>query len=101
MNFRFILPLLFALLLSPAPFFTKPADAQPANYNYDESKVPQYSLPDLLTLDNGRRVTTAQQWTQKRRGEVLRLFEKQMYGKAPGAPKKMTFKVASIDPIAL
>ena len=30
--------------------------------NEVESAVPPYTLPDTLTLQNGRRVTTAAQW---------------------------------------
>ncbi len=56
--------------------------AQPA-FNYDESKVPPYTLPDALTLDNGQKVTTAAVWTQKRRLELLRLFATQVYGITP------------------
>lgn len=37
--------------------FTEPK--QPAaKVNYDESKVPVYTLPDVLTLGNGKKVTT-------------------------------------------
>jgi len=101
MNCSVIPAMLPALLFSLALFITNPADAQPSKYNYDESKVPQYTLPDPLTFDSGQRVTSSEQWNQKRRGEILRLFEKHVYGKSPGAPKEMTYKVASIDPIAL
>jgi len=40
--------------------------------NYDESKVPAYTLPDPLVRDNGQRVTTAAAWTTERRPELLR-----------------------------
>lgn len=33
--------------------------------NYDESKVPVYTLPDVLTLTNGRKVTTKKEWVGK------------------------------------
>ena len=36
--------------------------AQPEGTNYDESKVPQYELPDPLTMSDGTKVTTAEQW---------------------------------------
>jgi len=51
--------------------------------NYDESKVPAYVLPDLLTFDDGSKVGTAEEWTERRRGEVLALFEEQMFGRTP------------------
>ena len=50
--------------------------------NYDESKVPEYVLPDPLTMQDGRKVETAEQWITERRPELLRLFEENVYGKA-------------------
>ena len=66
---------------------------QPASKaNYNEANVPEYTLPDALTLENGKPVTTAEQWTKKRRPELLRLFETEMFGKAPKHPKDMHFE---------
>ncbi len=51
--------------------------------NYDEAKVGNDPLPDL-------KLTTADDWTQKRRPEILKLFENHVYGKTPadiGTPK--------------
>lgn len=51
--------------------------------NYDEAKVGTDPLPDL-------KLTTVDDWTQKRRPEILKLFEDHVYGKTPadiGAPK--------------
>ncbi len=71
--------------------------AQPQGANYDESKVPAYTLPDPLAG-----VKTVKDWTTKRRPEILRLFETQVYGRTPGGrPKGMTFEVTSIDRKAL
>lgn len=52
-----------------------------ASANYDESKVGQYTLPDPLICQDGTRVTTEAQWREKRRPELLRLFEEHVYGK--------------------
>ena len=60
--------------------------AQPAGYNYDESKVPSFELPDPLLGGDGEPVTTAEQWRQKRRPEILALFENEVYGRSPGRP---------------
>lgn len=78
-----------------------PADAQKRAVNYDESKVPQYVLPDPLVLANGDRVTDAATWRSTRRGEILRLFEQQVYGKSPGRPAAMAFEVRSVATDAL
>jgi hypothetical protein len=61
--------------------------------NYDESKVPAYTLPDLLVMQDGRRVDSAETWRNARRPEVLRLFEEFMYGKPLPAPPKLRFEV--------
>lgn len=42
--------------------------------SYDESKVPDYVLPELLTCEDGTKVTTVAQWEQKRRPEVMEYF---------------------------
>jgi len=67
--------------------------AQPKGYNYDEAKVPSYTLPDPLVTNDGAAVTTASQWTKQRRAEVLELFQKHVYGRSPGKPQNMKFKV--------
>ncbi len=77
------------------------AAARGEEANYDEAKVPQYTLPDPLVCSDGTKVTTAQIWRQKRRPEILKLFEEQVYGRAPGKPGKMTFETTSINKNAL
>lgn len=64
--------------------------------NYDEDKVPEYVLPDPLTLNNGTKVRDAKTWHDKRRPEIVRLFQEQVYGKAPGRPEDMNFKITSV-----
>lgn len=51
--------------------------------NYDESKVGQYALPELLVTEEGSEVKTSTDWETKRRGEILALFEEHVYGKLP------------------
>ena len=63
------------------------AGAQPAGANYEESKVPHYTLPDpLITLD-GERVADADTWHATRRPELLVLFQEHVYGTMPPATK--------------
>src|SRR6266508_5003750 len=55
--------------------------------NYDEAKVPPYTLPDPLVMANGRLVRNAREW-KARRAEILKLYETQIYGRVPAnAPK--------------
>src|SRR2546428_7798703 len=78
------------------------AAQQPVKPNYDEAKVPKYTLPDPLVMLDGTLVKDAKTWTEKRRPEVLKLFEEHVYGRTPGGrPKEMTFEVTSVDKNAL
>jgi len=61
--------------------------------NYDEALVGTYTLPDPLVLANGQPVRDAKTWTEKRRPEIVRLFEENEYGRAPGRPAGMSFDV--------
>jgi hypothetical protein len=86
--------MLFPLLLAAA-------QAQRPGTNYDEAKVPQYTLPSLLTLESGQKVADAGTWTGKRRPEILRLLESQMFGRPAPRPEKLSFEMTSIDRQAL
>ena len=64
---------------------------QPKGFNYDESKVPPYKLPDPLTFEDGRAVKTPDDWSA-RRSEILGQFEKYVYGKSPDKPADLSFE---------
>jgi hypothetical protein len=65
--------------------------------NYDESKVPQYTLPSVLMCHDGEMVQTKEQWEQKRRPEILNLFTTYMFGKAPVLKHKLPCTVSRIN----
>lgn len=73
------------------------ASAAAADANYDERKVPPYTLPDPLASAAGESIATAEAWRSKRRPELLALFAEQMYGKAPDKPRQMNFRVLAED----
>jgi hypothetical protein len=50
----------------------------------------QPELPDPLTMFNGERVTTREQWMEKRRPELKALFEHYMYGHMPSCAVRFT-----------
>ena len=60
--------------------------------NYDESKIPPYTLPALLKTADGREVTNVQQWEQTRRPELLSVFAEQVYGKMPADKVDVSYK---------
>jgi hypothetical protein len=76
------------------------ASAQAPEANYDEAKVPAYQLPDPLEW-NGSRLTSQAVWREKKRPEIVRLFENEVFGKSPGKPEGLTFEIASFSEGAL
>ena len=71
---------------------------QDANHaNYDEANAnPFPKLPDVLTLKNGRKVTTRQLWA-RRRAEIVEDFEREVYGRIPRNVPRVTWTVAETD----
>lgn len=74
--------------------------------NTDESKANPYPhLPDLMTLKDGTKVTTPEQWWKQRRPEIVEDFEREVLGRVPdGVPsvkwellKKIEKQVGSKD----
>ena len=84
--------IIFSFLL----FFSPVLFAQAFVANYDESKVPEYKLPDPLMFNAGKPVKTAKDWL-KRRIELYSIFEKEMYGKVPVGKVTSTFSEVSLD----
>jgi hypothetical protein len=70
-------------------------------FNYYEDKIPKYTLPDILTANNGMKITKAELWNKIRRPEILELFIKNVYGRVPGTPYQESFKVISLDTHAM
>ncbi len=68
--------------------------------NYDESKVPEYNLPDVLTSFEGKRIKTVEDWEKFRRQEIVDFFTQNMYGEVPtpASSIKKSFKLISEDP---
>ena len=77
-------------------------DTQPSTFepNYDEARVPSYSLPDPMRFNDGRVVEDAADW-QQRRAEILKLFAGLVYGNTPPMRIDMRSEVRSDDPGAL
>lgn len=64
--------------------------------NSDESKATPYTtLPDPLLLQNGQKVTNAKTWWNKRRPELVELFDREVYGRTPKKTSKVTWEVVS------
>jgi len=67
--------------------------------NYDESLVPEYTLPDVLTTFNGKQIKTIDDWEKIRRPEIVEFFEQNMFGEIPVPENqiKKSFKLISED----
>jgi hypothetical protein len=64
--------------------------------NYDESTAnPFPDLPDLLTLKDGEKVTSAKVWWKQRRPEIVEDFDREIYGRVPAHTPKVTWEVVS------
>ena len=81
--------------LRPGPSGNEKA---PNHANYDESKAnPFPNLPDPLTLETGEKVTTPEVWWKQRRPEIVKDFEREVYGRVPKGVPKVTWSVKAID----
>jgi len=71
-------------------------DKNPPNpVNYDETKASPFpNLPDALTFKNGKKVTNAKQW-QQRREEIIEDFDREIYGRTPLQTPKVNWEVIS------
>jgi len=69
--------------------------------NYDESLVGAIELPEILICEDGSKVSDSIQWLSHRRPEILKLFESQVYGKAPSTDLAIRHKVVFTDTDAL
>ena len=66
----------------------------PNSANYDEgiaNPFPDY--PAILTLKNGRTVSSAKIWNEKRRPEIIEEFDREVLGRVPKGAPKVTWEV--------
>jgi hypothetical protein len=61
--------------------------------NYDEAKANPLPLPDPLTGADGRRVSSARQWWDVRRPQIVKAMEDELYGRRPAVLPKVTWTV--------
>jgi hypothetical protein len=73
------------------------AAQQQSGFNYDESRVGTYTLPDVLGAPG---VRTPEQW-RARRTAILELFRETVYGRSPGRPEHLDFVTIEENPRAM
>ena len=77
--------------LRPGPSGTETA---PNHANYDEATANPYpTLPAILTLKNGKKVTTPAMWWNQRRPEIVEDFDREVLGRVPKNVPKVTWTV--------
>jgi hypothetical protein len=65
----------------------------PNHANYDEATANPYpDLPDVLTMKNGKKVTTKAMWTERRK-EIIEDFDREVLGRVPANVPKVTWTV--------
>src|SRR5437763_10398669 len=68
----------------------------PNAVNYDEARANPYpNLPDPLVMKNGKRVTSAKMWWQRRRAEIVEDFDREIYGRLPANTPKVKWEVTA------
>lgn len=73
-------------------------ESAPNHANYDEALANPYpDLPEVLTLKNGKKVTTAQMWWNQRRPEIAEDLEREVYGRIPANVPKVNWTVKVTD----
>ena len=106
--FCFILLLPNAVILSQtvnswkasAPVVEK-LSKEKSGFNYYEDKIPNYTLPVILTSLDGVEIASSDQWDKIRRPEIIELFRKNVYGRIPDTKYSETFNILRLDSTAL
>ncbi len=81
-------------VLRPGPSGNESA---PNHANYDEGTAnPFPDLPPVLTLKNGKKVTNAEQWKQ-RRAEIVEDFDREVLGRVPKNAPRVRWRVTKTE----
>src|SRR2546428_2640543 len=81
--------------LRPGPSGNETA---PNHANYDEALANPYpDLPPVLTLKNGKQVTSADSWWNERRPEILEDFDREVLGRVPRNAPTIAWTVANTE----
>ena len=83
---KYILPILLLVAMSLQNCAETPKeDTPPTEWkpNYDESQVPEFTLPAILNMESGEKIETKEAWESQRRPEILELFKEHVFGHLP------------------
>lgn len=91
---KLTVPFLVILLLTPQSAISQ-------DVNYDESRVPDYTLPHILKTTDGKEITAINGWTYLRKPQIVQMFAEQVYGEIPNHFDSIDFEIVSNNPEAL
>jgi hypothetical protein len=73
-------------------------ESAPNHANYDESKAnPFPNLPEVLKLNSGAKVASAEAWWIERRPEIVEDFEREVLGRVPKNVPKVAWTVTNTE----
>lgn len=64
-------------------------------FNYDEAKVPEYTLPDPLVDPDGNKVESADAWSSSARAKWMKVVGDEVYGHLPAEIETIKMEVAN------
>jgi (4-O-methyl)-D-glucuronate---lignin esterase len=71
-------------------------ESAPNHANYDEATAnPFPDLPEVLTLKNGKKVTSRDMWWKQRRPEIVEDFDREVLGRVPRTVPKVMWSVVT------
>jgi len=79
------------MILLVATAYSRGAD----EFNYDESKVPKYTLPELLVDPDGHKIETADAWNSSARAKWMKVVADEVYGNLPTEIDTVKMEVAN------
>lgn len=88
----------------PDPEVARRATERQPAFNFEEGRVPPYTLPGFPSEHgDGRdaRPRAREAWVRRHRAEILELFREHVYGRSPGRPERLRFEVVEEDPRAM
>lgn len=70
----------------------------PNHANYDQALANSYPVwPDIMTLDNGKPVSTSEQWWKQRRPQIVEAFEREVIGRIPANVPGVTWSTGASE----
>lgn len=112
-KFLFVTVCLSTVLVAPALVAQKSEGWRPSvetvekmskarpQLNFHEEKVPEYTLPALLTTEHGKNIKSASMWNRLRRPEILELYRTHVFGRVPETRYQKSFEIVNVDKMAI